>query len=199
MKRITIINYKVGNQKSLEFFFNTIGYETVLTENPKVLKKAELIILPGIGAFPTAMKSLKENNLENIIKQKAKENVPIIGICLGMQLLATKSYEFSETNGLNLIPGKVIKIPKEEFHIGWNTLEKVNSMTKLWYSNEDSFYFNHSYFFEGEEKYINAKSNLKINIPAIISKNNIYGIQFHPEKSQQSGKNLMINLLNELI
>ena len=110
MKLLTIIDYKIGNQKSLEIFFKNLGYETSLTYKKNEIDKSEIIVLPGIGAFPSAIKSLNENNLIDVIRKKANKGTPIIGICLGMQLLASKSYEFEETKGLNLIPGQIKKL-----------------------------------------------------------------------------------------
>jgi len=124
MKLLTIVNYKIGNQKSLEVFFKNLGYNTILTYEKDQINKAEVIILPGIGAFPNAMKSLKDNQLIDLIKTKAKTGTPIIGICLGMQLLTSKSYEFEETLGLNLIPGKIKKLKNLNFNIGWNNIKK---------------------------------------------------------------------------
>jgi glutamine amidotransferase len=196
MKLLTIVNYKIGNQKSLEVFFKNLGYNTILTYEKDQINKAEVIILPGIGAFPNAMKSLKDNQLIDLIKTKAKTGTPIIGICLGMQLLTSKSYEFEETLGLNLIPGKIKKLKNLNFNIGWNNIKKINKSVELWFSELDTFFFNHSYYYEGKNKYVIAKTNLKQNIPAIIKNKNIYGMQFHPEKSQEAGKKIMINLLN---
>ncbi len=198
--KITIVDYKVGNQKSLEVFFSSIGYETILSNKKKDIQSSEIIILPGIGAFPEAMKSMNKNSLTKIIKEKASHGTPIIGICLGMQLLATKSYEFGVTKGLNLIPGEIRMFDSNAFHIGWNNINKIHkgNNTEIWFSNEDSFFFNHSYYFKGSSKFIVAKADHKISIPSIIKKKNIYGIQFHPEKSQSAGKNLLINLLNYL-
>lgn len=195
MKILTIVDYKIGNQKSLEIFFKSLGYDTILTNNKYEIDKSEIIILPGIGAFPGAIKSLKESKLISIIKKKAKNGTPIIGICLGMQLLASKSFEFEENKGLNLIPGEIKKLKNSKFHIGWNNICKINKAVELWFSEIDGFFFNHSYYFEGKKKYIIAKTNYNQEIPAIIKKNNIYGIQFHPERSQEAGKNLIINLL----
>ena len=196
MKLLAIIDYKIGNLKSLQRFFKNLGYETVTTTKKNINKKAEILILPGIGAFPEAMKSLRDNQLVNLIKEKAKNGTPVIGICLGMQLLASKSYEFEKTLGIGLIPGKIKKISNFSFHIGWNIIKKINKSHELLFSETEGFFFNHSYYYEGNDKHIIAISNFKKNIPAIIKKKNVYGIQFHPEKSQEAGKNLMINLLN---
>ena len=198
MKLLTIIDYKIGNQKSLEIFFKNLGYETSLTYKKNEIDKSEIIVLPGIGAFPSAIKSLNENNLIDVIRKKANKGTPIIGICLGMQLLASKSYEFEETKGLNLIPGQIKKLKHPKFHIGWNNIKKTNKAVELWFSENDGFFFNHSYYYEGNSKYIFAKTNYNQEIPAIIKNNKIYGIQFHPERSQEAGKNLLINLLRSL-
>ena len=198
MKKITIIDYDVGNQKSLEIFFKDIGYESTLTNKIEIIKKSQIIILPGIGAFPAAMQSLEDNKLVTLLKDMSTKGIPIIGICLGMQLLATKSYEFVETKGLNLIPGEVKRLKKSNYHIGWNNMNKVNKAAEICFWETDGFFFNHSYYFQGNNKYIITKTNHTQEIPAIIKKKNIYGIQFHPEKSQEVGRNLMINLLGDL-
>ena len=195
MKLITLIDYKVGNQKSLEIFLKSLGYNTILTQKKKEIERAEVIILPGIGSFPIAIKSLKRNKLINLIKKKANNGIPIVGICLGMQLLASKSYEFGETAGLNLIPGKIKQLENLNYHIGWNNIRRINKSKELCFSETDDFFFNHSYYYEGKKKYIIAQTNYFKNIPSIIKNKNIYGIQFHPEKSQESGKNLFLNLL----
>ena len=192
---LTIVDYKIGNQKSLEVFFKNLGYRTILTNKKKEINDAKVLILPGVGAFPRVIKSLRDNNLIKLIKKKAKNGTPIIGICLGMQLLASKSYEFQETIGLGLIPGKIRKLKNSNFHIGWNNIKKINKSVELWFSEIDDFYFNHSYCYVGKKKYIIAKTHFNQEIPAIVKYKNIYGIQFHPERSQDAGKNLIINLL----
>jgi glutamine amidotransferase len=201
MKKIAIIDYKVGNIESLKIFFKDLGFESYLTDQKKKIEESDVIILPGLGAFPSAIKIMKKKGLINIIKKISKSGKPIIGICLGMQLLATKSYEFEETSGLNLIPGEIHAIGENQYQIGWNHLITKQIDINLWYSSEDTYYFNHSYYYKGSKNYIYATTlnDKKRALPAIIRNKNIYGIQFHPEKSQESGKNLMLNLLHSFI
>ncbi len=155
---LTIVDYKIGNQKSLEVFFKNLGYRTILTNKKKEINDAKVLILPGVGAFPRVIKSLRDNNLIKLIKKKAKNGTPIIGICLGMQLLASKSYEFQETIGLGLIPGKIRKLKNSNFHIGWNNIKKINKSVELWFSEIDDFYFNHSYCYVGKKKIYNCQN-----------------------------------------
>ena len=199
MKQIAIIDYKVGNIESLKIFFKDLGFKSILTDQIKKIEESDIVILPGIGAFPLAIKHMKQKGLIKSIKKISKLGTPIIGICLGMQLLATKSYEFEETNGLNLIPGEIHPILNEKYQIGWNHLITKKIDIKMWYSPQDTYYFNHSYYFKGSNKFIYATADKSGELPAIIRNKNIFGIQFHPEKSQESGKNLMINLLNSFI
>lgn len=195
MKKIAIIDYKVGNIESLKNFFKDLGFQSYLTDQKKKIEDADIIILPGIGAFPSAIKIMKNKGLIDTIKKISKSGKPIIGICLGMQLLTTKSYEFKETMGLDLIPGEIHPIEDNQYQIGWNHLISKKVDISLWYSPQDNYYFNHSYYFKGSKNYIYATAFKNKELPAIIRNKNIYGIQFHPEKSQESGKNLMINLL----
>lgn len=194
MKKIAIIDYAVGNQTSLVNFFKALKYEIVLTNNFFKIAKADIIILPGVGAYQYAINSLKKNNLIKLIKKKSK-NTKIIGICLGMQLLASNSEEFGECAGLNLIPGNIKKINKNFFHVGWNKIT-ISSNNTLFYNNpKENYYFNHSFFFKGDKKYIKSFTTFKKKIPAIIQNNNCIGLQFHPEKSHISGEKFMLQLL----
>ena len=144
MKKITILDYGVGNIESLKLFFKSIGYESLLTNKKNIIENSDIVVLPGIGAFPIAIKNMKKNGLFDSIIQFSKTDKPIIGICLGMQLLATKSFEFEETEGLNLIPGEILPINKNEYQIGWSQIITNRIDERLWYSPDDTFYFNHS-------------------------------------------------------
>jgi len=199
MIKIGIVGYNLGNQDSLYYVLKSLGFSVKISKKTEILSKSDIIILPGVGAFPQAMNLLKKNNLIDFLVDWSSENKPIMGICLGMQLLCTKSYEFRECNGLNIIDGEIVPLKKKNWHIGWNNnLEKVNNFyEKL---EEDYFYFNHSFKYKGNKK--NILSNTKFNneiIPSIIKKGNTVGVQFHPEKSQKSGKNLIISIVNKLV
>ena len=197
---IAIVDYGVGNLFSLKSSLNFIGAETVVTGDAEIIRKCEKIILPGVGAFEDAAKKLKECGLDEVIKEEAKSGKPLLGICLGMQLLFEKSMEFGEHEGLGLIKGKIIpienvtgtlKIP----HMGWNNLifpkdKKVSEIFKYIKEN-DSVYFVHSYYGAECEESVIAKAEYGINLTAAVQDKNVYGTQFHPEKSGNVGLNIL--------
>ena len=196
---IAIINYGVGNLFSLESSFNAIGQDVKVTSDAEDLKKAERIILPGVGAFEDAAKKLKSSGLAEPLLEEVKKGKPILGICLGMQLLFEKSFEFGEHEGLNLIPGSVryigevipagLKIPQ----IGWNSLQLgVRSEESGIIKNEGEYvYFVHSYAAFCDEKFITATTNYGADLTAAVQNKNVYGVQFHPEKSGNVGLNIL--------
>ena len=200
---ITIIDYEMGNVGSIQNMFKYLGIKSVIESDPDKIKNASKILLPGVGAFDTAMKKIKERNLDEVLNEKVlKEQVPILGICLGMQLL-TNSSEEGELEGLGLISAKTIgfkqsikkqlKVP----HMGWNTIKIVqkNPLTlgfeKL---DETRFYFVHSYFVKvNDEKNALFKTEYGLKFDSAIVKDNIFGAQFHPEKSHKFGMKLFEN------
>lgn len=195
---IAIIDYGVGNLFSLESSFKAIGADTVITSDRQVLEKADKIILPGVGAFRDAAAKLKESGLFDVVTDLAKSGKPLMGICLGMQLLFDKSYEYGEYDGLGLIPGKVVpmegkidaslKIP----HIGWNKLEFKKQSKLFKYINEGDFvYFVHSYYAVDCDTAITSTAEYDKDITATVEKGNVYGCQFHPEKSGNVGLNIL--------
>lgn len=195
---IAIVNYGVGNLFSLESSFNKIGFEVQVTSNPDDLKKSERIILPGVGAFGDAAKKLFSSGLAEPLKNQALNGKPILGICVGMQLLFEKSFEFGEHNGLNLIPGTVkvisdvipenLKIPQ----IGWNSLHiKNNNFIFKYISEGDYVYFVHSYSAFCPDNFITATTDYGAILTAAVQRDNIFGVQFHPEKSGNVGLNIL--------
>lgn len=198
---IAIIDYGVGNLFSLKSSFAFIDKEAVVTGDPEVIEKCDRIILPGVGAFSDAAKKLKESGLGDIVKEQAAKGKPVLGICLGMQLLFEKSYEYGEHEGLGLIKGNVmpiadvvgkeLKIP----HIGWNALifPKDKEKSPLYkYTNEGDFvYFVHSYYAADCDESITAVSEYGAMITASVQNGNIYGAQFHPEKSGNVGLGIL--------
>ena len=198
---IAIIDYGVGNLFSLKSSFTFIDKEAVVTGDPEVIEKCDRIILPGVGAFSDAAKKLKESGLGDIVKEQAAKGKPVLGICLGMQLLFEKSYEYGEHEGLGLIKGNVrpiadvvgkeLKIP----HIGWNALifPKDKEKSPLYkYTNEGDFvYFVHSYYAADCDESITAVSEYGAMITASVQNGNIYGAQFHPEKSGNVGLGIL--------
>ena len=198
---IAIIDYGVGNLFSLKSSFAFIDKEAVVTGDPEVIEKCDRIILPGVGAFSDAAKKLKESGLGDVVKEQAAKGKPVLGICLGMQLLFEKSYEYGEHEGLGLIKGNVrpiadvvgkeLKIP----HIGWNALifPKDEEKSPLYkYTNEGDFvYFVHSYYAADCDESITAVSEYGAMITASVQNGNIYGAQFHPEKSGNVGLGIL--------
>ena len=195
---IAIVDYGVGNLFSLKCSLDAIGAEAVVTGDAAVLRNAGKIILPGVGAFEDAARKLQSTGLDTAIKEEAAAGKPILGICLGMQLLFEKSYEFGEHQGLGLIPGSVVpmagfipaelKIP----HIGWNALRFQKSSPLFRYIQEGDFaYFVHSYFAAQCNEFVIADTEYGQYLTAAVQNKNVYGCQFHPEKSGTVGLNIL--------
>ena len=206
-KKITIVDYGCGNILNLVRAIQFLGYEVEATHDNKKIINSSYVILPGVGAFGNAMKQIEKYNLRNTILEYAKSNKPLLGICLGMQILLTVSYEFGVHKGLGLIEGKVIKISNEKNkeikipHIGWNELYPNNGK-KEWKNKilnnsliGKSFYFIHSFvcLTKNPNSTIAVCNYSGISIPAIVSVGNIFGCQFHPEKSAESGLSILKN------
>lgn len=193
---IAIIDYGVGNLFSLAHSLGKIGEECRVTGDYGKIESADKIILPGVGAFGDAADKLKESGLDEIIKGEVEKGKPLLGICLGMQLLFDKSYEYGEHAGLGLIKGEVrplnevcdgLKIP----HMGWNCLHFIKYSPIFKYVNEgDYVYFVHSYYAKCEEG-LTAITDYGGEVTAAVGKNNVYGVQFHPEKSGETGLKIL--------
>ncbi|MBQ8343790.1 MAG: imidazole glycerol phosphate synthase subunit HisH [Clostridia bacterium] len=195
---IAIIDYGVGNLFSLCSSFKSIGAEVTVTSDAEIIRKADKIILPGVGAFGDAIKKLNDTGLGKIIIEEVKKGKKLMGICLGMQLLFEKSYEYGEHKGLSLLKGSVVpmenKIPKELKipHIGWNALHFTRSHSLFKYINEeDCVYFVHSYYAEGCDDSLLATAEYGRELTAAVVKDNVAGMQFHPEKSGDVGLNIL--------
>ena len=197
-KMIAIIDYGVGNLFSLTSSFKKIGVDVVATADKEVIKSADKLILPGVGAFADAVKKLRDSGLDKVIIDEAKKGKKIMGICLGMQLLFEKSYEYGEHDGLGLLKGKVVpmdnripanlKIP----HIGWNALDfKRDSDIFRYINNGDFVYFVHSFYADECDDSVIATSEYGAEITAAVQKENVCGCQFHPEKSGSVGLNIL--------
>jgi len=207
MKKITVIDYGCGNILNLARAIKFLGYEIETTHDKKSIINSSHLILPGVGAFGNAMQKLEQYNLPNVIQEYAKSGKPLFGICLGMQLLFTESNEFGNHKGLNLIPGEVIKISNKKNkeikipHVGWNEIYPVNSK-KEWKNNilknsliGKSFYFVHSFVCQttNPNTTIAVCNYLGTSIPAVVSVDNVFGCQFHPEKSADNGLAVLKN------
>lgn len=196
---IAIIDYGAGNIFSVKNALDHLGVSAALTGDRAVIEAADGIILPGVGAFPAAMKRLNDSGLIDVIKAEAKRK-PFLGICLGMQMLFERAFEFEETDGLGLIGGYVDKIPDTGLvipHMGWNRLEVQHDCPLFEGLSGDSYvYFVHSYkAFCGDES-INAYCEYGGKIPALVSDGKyVFGAQFHPEKSGETGLRILKNFV----
>ncbi len=196
---ISIVDYGVGNLFSLSSSLKSIGADTVVTSDKQKILDSSAIILPGVGAFSDAQEKLKQSGLFEVIIDEAKKGKKLLGICLGMQMLFEKSFEYGEFDGLGLVKGNIVplegkispelKIP----HIGWNSLEFKNGKSDLfkYINNGDFVYFVHSYFAADCDESVIATSEYGIDVTASVQKDNIYGCQFHPEKSGDVGLNIL--------
>ncbi len=196
---IAIIDYGVGNLFSLASSFAAIGAEAVATSDPAVIRAADRIILPGVGAFGDAAEKLRSSGMAELVVEEAKKGKPIMGICLGMQLLFEKSYEYGEHTGLGLLRGAVrpiadvipkdLKIP----HIGWNALLMTDEQTPIfkYIKNGDCVYFVHSFYAADCADAVIANAEYGAPLTAAVADGNVFGCQFHPEKSGTVGLNIL--------
>ena len=192
MIKIGIVDYGVGNVNSLNKSFQSIGCQSAKTSDTSTLQKSDLIVLPGVGSFAFAMNKLKKSKLDTFLINESKRNKPILGICLGMQLLVNSSNENGNHKGLGIIPGEVKSFKDADFHIGWNNIEICKKLTFLKKFNNHEFFFNHGFAYEGRRKNILSTTSYGGNLFAsAIVQNNTIGFQFHPEKSQKAGLQLL--------
>jgi len=201
---IGIVDYNMGNLASVINAFKSVGAEIAVESDPAKLKEYDKLILPGVGAFGDAMEHLKENGMDEAVKAYAKSGKPLLGICLGMQLLFESSEEFGSHKGLGLIEGRVVAFDKSKFdhklkvpHMGWNELFKQNE-TSLFDGLEKEFYlyFVHSFHIVCDDKYAIGKTYYGYEFVSAVNKDNIYGIQPHPEKSHENGLKIIENFVN---
>lgn len=188
-----IIDYGMGNLASVKRAFDKLNIDTIITDKKEDLINAESLILPGVGAFRDAIKLLDESGLSDVIKQEAAKGKKILGICLGMQLLYEKSLENGEYEGLGLIDGTIeyLDVKEKVPHMGWNNLKFEKEDPILKYIKEDDYvYFVHSYYARSWDSVL-AYAQYEKSVPAIVRNNNVYGIQFHPEKSGEIGANIL--------
>jgi len=200
--KVMIIDYGMGNLRSVKRAFEECDADAFISDNPKDMDYSTHIILPGVGAFPDAMAYLAAKGWDAALIKISEEGIPLLGICLGMQLLAETGDEVEKTNGLGLIPGKVIKLEPDSKetripHVGWNEIYKVKS-SRLYENIQDGadFYFVHSYhFFTANENHIVTRTPYCGNFISSVEKDNVFGVQFHPEKSQRFGFKLIKNFI----
>ena len=199
---IGIIDYGMGNLFSVSQALERLQVDYFISEKESELKKADALILPGVGAFKDAMARLNETGLANMIRDYVGTGKPLLGICLGMQLLFEESEENGIHTGLSLLPGRVVRFSGETEngdsykvpHMGWNRLEWVNASPITANLEEDYAYFVHSYYVvTNQPENVIAKASYYEDVPAVVGKENVFGMQFHPEKSSQLGVELLRN------
>ena len=193
---IAIVDSDAGNTFNVQKAFAHLGVDTVLTADPEVILNSDGVVLPGVGAFKAAMDTLVERKLVDVLKQVAEKNIPLLGICLGMQLLFDSSTEYGLTEGLGLIPGTVEALPADLGlmipHMGWNqNLVKNHSSIFADVADREYTYFVHSYYAKCDDQYITTTADYGVDVPGIVERDSVYGMQFHPEKSAHVGLNLL--------
>ena len=201
---IGLINYGMGNFGSVRRTFEILNIENRIINNPAEITDCKKLVLPGVGNFSNAMKILNNNGWsEKIIKHSLEEKKPLLGICLGMQLLSKSGTEGGKVDGLGIIEGTVkpFNFENKEFrvpHVGWNSIENINKNSKILSGIENStdFYFVHSYYLETNPDTRAADTNYGVNFCSVVEINNVFGTQFHPEKSSKSGRKVLENFAN---
>lgn len=195
---ITVIDYGAGNLRSVEKALLFLGEQVKVTSDAKEVLRADKIILPGVGAFGDAMQKLNEKRLSDAIREAFEKGIPLLGICLGLQLLFEGSDETPDVSGLSILKGRILRIPDENGlkvpHVGWNSL-KIEKDAALFRGipNGSYMYFVHSYYLKTEEDIVTATTDYGVEIHASIQKKNLFACQFHPEKSGEVGLRLLQN------
>ncbi len=197
--RIVIIDYGLGNLRSIEKALQYVGAEVEISNDPSAIDSADALILPGVGAFRDAM--MHFSTLLRVVKEAVTEGKPLLGICLGMQMLASESEEGGLHRGIDIIPGRVVRFPASELkvpHMGWNSINAKKNIPLLKNIRDGSYvYFVHSFYVNTDEKYEAAMCDYGIDFPAIITNEagNVIGTQFHPEKSGATGLRMLSNFV----
>ena len=202
LKNLLIIDYGVGNHTSIVNALKFLGYNFFVSSEKESIQKADAYILTGVGAFAEAMDNIERLQIKEPLKNEILiDKKPLLGICLGMQILFTDSEENGYHKGLNLLEGNVIKIPKNNKiripHVGWNDIKiKIKDPLFKKNYNNSNFYFDHNFYVLCDEKYISATVDYGIELTAAIQKDNIFGVQFHPEKSQNIGLKMLRSFMD---
>ena len=193
---IAIIDYGMGNLRSVQKAFEFVGYDAVITDDIEKIRKADKIVLPGVGAFGDAIKTIREKHIDEEIYKAVDLKKPFLGICLGMQMVFDKSYEYGEHEGLGIIKGEIKLLPDnvKRPHIGWNSLDiKMRSPLFEGFGDEPYVYFVHSYFLETDAPVVSATTFYGREIQVAAQKDNVFALQFHTEKSGNTGLKILKN------
>jgi len=197
MAQVGIIDYGVGNLRSVEKAFAANGCDAVVSSDERVLRTAERLVLPGVGAFAACMTALAERGFDQLVRERVAQGTPLLGVCVGMQMLFEESEEFGTTRGLGLLPGRVRRFSEDLVvpHVGWNRIRQRVAHPLL-DGIEDAafFYFVHSYYCEpAEDEVILGETDYGLPYASVVARENLCGVQFHPEKSQAAGLRLLSN------
>lgn len=194
---VAIIDYGVGNLRSVEKAFAAMGCEATISSDEGVLRKAERLVLPGVGAFAACMKALNERGFDRLVMERASEGTPLLGVCVGMQLLFDESEEFGATRGLGLLRGSVRRFSNDLVvpHVGWNRIQQKRAHELFEGIEEAAFcYFVHSFYCEAvDESVIVGETEYGVRYASVVADRNVCGVQFHPEKSQDVGLRMLRN------
>ena len=197
MSHVAIIDYGVGNLRSVEKAFAATGCEAIVTADENDLRSAQRLVLPGVGAFGACMKALSERGFDRLVREKAREGTPLLGVCVGMQLLFDESDEFGATSGLGLLRGRVRRFENDLVvpHVGWNRIYQKRSHALFEGIADGSFcYFVHSFYCEpADDGIVAGETEYGARYASVVARENIYGVQFHPEKSQDVGLRMLRN------
>jgi len=197
VNRVAIIDYGVGNLRSVEKAFAAMGCEAIVSGDEAVLREAERLVLPGVGAFAACMKSLREHGFESLVRERAAAGTPLLGICVGMQMLFDVSDEFGTTDGLGLLPGRVRRFETDLVvpQVGWNRIKQRRPHQLFAGVDDGSFcYFVHSFYCEpGDADVSIGETEYGVRYASVVAQDNICGVQFHPEKSQDIGLRMLKN------
>ena len=197
MTQVAIIDYGVGNLRSVEKAFAAMGCEAIVSDDEGVLRSSERLVLPGVGAFAACMKELKKRGFDRLVKESVNEGTPLLGVCVGMQLLFEESEEFGSTPGLGLLKGSVRRFVEDLVvpHVGWNSIHQTQPHVLFEGIEEGSFcYFVHSFYCEAaEQRVVVGETEYGRRYASVVAEGNVCGVQFHPEKSQEIGLRMLRN------